>query len=269
MKKILIGMLASGEHEKEEALASIRAQAFDSYDIEVIEGLGNKEAHDALYSLFNQSADRYELFLKHDADMVFNTRSALKIIYQGITSAKNAQMMMMDVQDWLSGQLIPGQNVYRNTVRWQGNDDGLIVDYHGTAQGATLRVRDHPVPLVIHSPNPSPFQAFTFGLHRAEKVLQRGRKLHLHRALLHYTILASIWGQWQLHGDIRRLYALIGAQTAYDQPDLVQNGEYKQDDVYQYFLNEVQVRSEASMAKQSADYWGQAVKNQERWILRV
>jgi hypothetical protein len=271
LKQILVGVLVSNENERFECMNSLRSQTGVEYDVEIIEGLNNKEAHDALYRLFNERRASYSYMLKHDADMIFLSRNSLSQIYNMVRHNKDLEMVMMDVKDWLSDLLIPGQVIYKNTVHWDGNDDDLIVDYHGsvTDKNRSLRLRSHPIPFVIHSPNPTELQAFMYGVHRGAKVVQRGRRVNFARALLHYKILEGVWLAWQRLGDRRRLMAVAGAQAVFEHSNLFVGGDYKSNRVEEFFKMHVCGRSDASLSSELDMQWGNPIYNQERWLLGV
>jgi hypothetical protein len=65
----------------------------------------------------------------------------------------------------------------------------------------------------VHSPDPSPYQAFRYGIHRALKAVPDRRKKDPRRSVLPWSLLKNIWRAYCRHGDARRLTALIGAET--------------------------------------------------------
>jgi hypothetical protein len=68
--RILAGTLYTIENEFEDCCRSIRNQTYKNYDHLVIRNLPKKEAHNNLYQAFVDEADRYDLLVKIDADMV-------------------------------------------------------------------------------------------------------------------------------------------------------------------------------------------------------
>lgn len=122
--RVLIGILYTDEQEFKQCLASIQVQVNVTIDHFVISGRKNLEAHDQLYERFNESADEFGWFLKMDADMVFRTPTALDTMLGYFHKNPELDHLMVDVFDWPSQMLIPGQQLYSNRVRWTGNRGG-------------------------------------------------------------------------------------------------------------------------------------------------
>lgn len=214
-QKILIGILYSGEREYANCLSAIRRQDGVVTEVFKIENKKNKEAHDELYSTFNNFSHHFDICAKIDADMVLKTENSLSTVAELFKSNPTLDHLMIDVADYLSDIPIPGQNFYSNRVKWYGNTDQLITDYHGTYQGTSRRIMSDPI--ARHMPNPSGFQAFSFGVHRALKIVQpTNRHLDFGRALLHWTVISRIYECYQRLGDVRRLFALAGVQEVID-----------------------------------------------------
>ena len=227
--RVLIGVMYSGENEYADCLASIKRQRGVEYEIFALEHMPNKQAHDALYERFNSARAQYDLFLKMDADMVFMQDHSLASMVNLFASNPNLDHLKFDVLDWLSTIPIPCQNMYSRRVRWEGNTDELVVDYHGTYPGTSARIYD--APLTQHMPNPLPFQAFAFGVHRTLKLIQprRGQHKEINRALLHWTIIDRIFSSYLWQPDVRRLYALAGVLAVLDASDPARFFDYRAD----------------------------------------
>lgn len=234
--RILVGVMYSGENEYERCIESIKSQTIaNDIDYFVIENQPNKIAHDMLYETFNQQAKYYDYLLKMDADMVFIDGSSVVKMLVEFQKKPNLDHLMVDVYDCLSDIPIPGQNMYSNRVKWEGNESSLIVDYHGNFKGDIKRITDSP--LTYHMPNPSPIQAFGFGFHRALKVLQSGQdNRSLPRALIHWTILSKIYDAHLRENDNRRVLALAGAWQVLTKPNLQCYKEYKNEAIQDLFL---------------------------------
>ncbi len=213
MKQVLVGTLRHGEQEYEQCVRALHRQRGVSFDHFTLSDLPNKAAHDALYRQFMDSAAGYGYFLKLDADMVFRDSSGLAIMVKEIAE-ENGAHLFMDVLDWPSQMPIPGVQMFRSDCLWRGSDDRLNVDYAPALHGP-LR-RDFSTTLVDHMPNPSKFQAFRYGIHKALKAAQPDRRdKNFPKALTHATILAGIARHWRLTRDERLLFALIGAMLVF------------------------------------------------------
>lgn len=251
MKRILVGVMSCGENEYLDCLSEVRCQEGVLCDLFEVKNRPNKEAHDVLYSTFNEKADGYDYFAKVDADMVFVDRAALKKITDEMSSHEYDHMMV-DVKDALSEIFIPGFNVYSSRVRWEGNRDRLIVDYHGTAESSTRRMDWH---LVDHMPNPSLFQSFSYGVHRAKKAVQAGiKQKDLSRAILHWTILSQVSEAYRRAPTLQRASTLLGAKLAFTDGRFSSFPEYKSEELKSVFDQQLLPRLEAD-AEGLLDIW--------------
>lgn len=268
--KVLVGILYTDEQEFKQCLASIQMQVNVSIDYFVISGQKNLEAHDQLYKKFNESAGAFGWFLKMDADMVFRTPTALDTMLSYFHGNPELDRLTVDVFDWPSQMLIPGQQMYSNRVRWTGNRGGpaSVVDYHGIYPGKNIRVPTKPAPLADHMPNPSPFQAFAYGVHKAIKAIQpKGPRKEFDRALLHWTILNRIYVAYKYQSDIRRLYALVGANVVFrsQTPELF--ADYKSEKLRELFSEQV-LQSSREVLEREAEAWENQVYINIRWLNR-
>src|SRR5258706_6921241 len=174
-RSILIGMLACGENEKDQAIAALDSQEHDDWDFFLIENRPNKLAHDELYRRFMESASHYHLFLKLDADMVLRRRTALTEIVGVFDKNPDIVGVGIDLIDFYSDALMPCVICTTDQVSWVAHNDHLMVDSYFRTAGRLLRVSSREEAVALHSPNPAPLQAFRFGIHRAIKATQNDR----------------------------------------------------------------------------------------------
>jgi hypothetical protein len=208
-------MLFSGENERPEAVASLQGQSLESWRMFGVDYLPNKQAHDRLFETFMQHSDSCDFFLKLDADMVLRGGGALQTIADAFDADPSLSALLYDVHDWYSDYLIPGLTTFRSSVKWGPNPDELMVDHMPQMQGRALRIQGPPAPLAVHCPNPSPLQAFRYGLHRAVKMLQHDRppaSREPKRLGVHLIALNATWEAYRHKGDRRRLLAVAGAE---------------------------------------------------------
>jgi hypothetical protein len=268
MKAFLIGMLYSGENEYADSIRSVENQSIADWDLLRFENLPNKEAHDALYRAFMARADEYRFFLKLDADTVLRGPHALATL-QTLLDVEGRDTLIIDAHDWISNCPIPaGMQAYSNRVRWPVNPDLLMVDHTPIFPGTGLRQYLPPAPLADHSPNPSAFQAFRYGVHRAMKAIQPDRRdKDLRRAVLHWSILKNIWRAFREAGDARRLTALLGAEAVLsdlgDRLKLLENysGEYVRN-----LMTTLTADPEQQQAERLERLWQYEVANDQRWL---
>lgn len=179
MKSLLVGMLFSGENEYAESVQSLERQSLSDWDLVRYENLPNKQAHDRLYRTFMERAADYRFFLKLDADTVLRDERSLAQ-FMVLLDVPERDTLIVDAHDWISDFLIPaGMQGYSNRVRWPVNPDLLMVDHSPIFPGHGYRHYLPPAPVAFHSPNPSPYQAFRYGIHRALRQFSQtgGRKI--------------------------------------------------------------------------------------------
>lgn len=173
--KVLIGTLHSIENELEQCLAAIQSQTLPACDAFLISGRPNKEAHDELYRTFMARAHEVDLFIKIDADMVLTRPTFFAEVAGYFEQRPGLDHLMIAVHDWMTDRNVMGLHVFRSTHRWITGQESYFVD----TLDATKEVeKDHQrlAPAAIHCGDPSPFQAFHFGLHKAVKFAQFTRE---------------------------------------------------------------------------------------------
>jgi len=239
LPRVLVGTLFCGENEFGLLKQSLHKQTYLHWDHFVLENLPNKEAHDRLYRTFMERSDDFDLFLKLDADMVFQSPESLRILVELFESEPELDHAILAVHDWASDMLIMGLHAYSNRAIWKTSDEELFVDYSPSVPGKRLSTKEPPAPIVIHSPDPSPFQAFQFGVHRALKVVQRDRSdLALFRSRMQWRLLENVWRRF-LETNIRRLgLTVLGAEKVIRGE--VEQAEYdaNSDDLHNRFQEE-------------------------------
>ncbi|MFG0253742.1 MAG: hypothetical protein ACF787_01375 [Rhodopirellula sp. JB053] len=175
--KALVGVMHCIENELDECLNSIRSQKRIQTKDFLISGKTNKEAHDELYQRFTESADQFEFFVKVDADMVLRSEHSLFAAWQHFEQRAHVQHLLIPVFDHFTQQNIYGLHAFRNTHRWEQTPEKYFVDMCDRSN-IQLTFSRESAPIADHGPNPSLFQAYHYGLHKAVKVLQTGRPQH-------------------------------------------------------------------------------------------
>lgn len=211
MMKILVGILYCIENEYPDALWALQQQTYTHFDYFQIEKLSNKEAHDALYQTFMSNASHYGLFLKLDADMVLSRKDFLDQVANVVRQQQTIDDLVIGVHDFFTDRIICGLHVYSNRVVWQKNEERVFTDM---VDDSRRRVQDMDVlaPAAWHSPNPSHFQAFHFGVHKAVKFWQIGAlNVNHYGRKIHFDNIIYLYQQWIKRKDSRLGIAVIGA----------------------------------------------------------
>ena len=212
--KVKIITLYCGENEFDMCVEMANSQrcAF-SFEQVFIKNKANAEAHNELYKIIMDQANNFDYFVKLDADMVFNGEESLQqIITMAIESG--ADVFSIPVHDYMTDSMIWGLNVYKSGVKWLLGTDDLFTDQQ-RLDGAYVAAKKSLLEsesLVSHAENPSDFQAFIFGIHRAAKVVQvETDKFLLGHAWGQLNTLFKVVNAYKKYGDEKRALAIIGA----------------------------------------------------------
>ena len=268
----LVGMLYTGENERDDAVAALKRQRFTGWELVTLENLPNKQAHDELYQMFMEEAGNFSHFLKLDADMVLRRATALEEILEVFDRIVGLDWLMLDVQDWYSGTLMPGLQIFSNRVRWPSNPDLLMVDHAPHFPGSSLRLSEPPAPVVDHSPNPSGLQVFRFGVHRALKALQPDRTRadrQEDKAAVHWGVLNSVWRRYRADPDRRRALAIAGAEFAMSGGMVAFDHDYMHRGVEALFRERFEPMPVEALLEYLGADWDDTARNDLRWKARL
>lgn len=206
--KILIGMLYCEENEYFESLESVKLQAHTNNEYFCIKNLPKKMAHELLYTTFMRNSNRFDLFIKLDADMVLCRRDFFNRLENVFHLNPQIDDLEIPVFDYFTDRLIHGLHVYSNRVKWFKTNEKVFTD-----MGSIIRKIHVPVsfsdsfltPAAWHCPNPSGLQAFHFGIHKAVKA--KKSKLHINN-------IRFLNNNWKKKKEKNLGFALIGALLA-------------------------------------------------------
>jgi hypothetical protein len=228
--RVLVGTLYCGENEFEALKESLRGQNYSHWEHVVYKNLPNKEAHDRLYRTFMEEQDNFDLFLKLDADMVFRSDDGLDQIVRVFLENPGLDHLTLAVRDWYSDSLIEGLHTFTDRAQWETGGEPRFVDPSPLIPGEKQKLWTDPAPIVDHSPDPSPFQAFRFGVHRALKVVQRDRWIMWFRqATGQWNLLRNCWEHFEEVGDRRLGLALLGAEEVFQERAHAEEYDQKQE----------------------------------------
>ena len=203
------------ENEFDSCKWSVRSQDYPEKDFFTLENKLNLEAHIALYRTFSERADDYDLFLKLDADMVLSSPGAFNEISAFMKRYDHIDDLQLALHDFFTDTRIYGLHVFRSGVEMNITDkDNIFVDLAVYNSGKRYDDNRFIAPIAYHSPNPSLFQSFHFGVHKAVKIVQEGRDI-IDRGSrrVHAANILSLEEQWIQRHDRRLGIALIGAAS--------------------------------------------------------
>lgn len=211
---VMIITMFSGENEYEQCKESVKNQITEhNVAHRFIENKQNLEAHNELYKIVMVESDKFDYFVKLDADMVFEKESALQDLVT-MAGASGADIFSIPVHDYMTNSMIWGINVYRSGLRWLLGTESLFTDQQqldGEFVSAKKNISMNES-LVSHAKSPTEYQAFVFGVHRASKVVQEETdNFLLGHAWVQLCTLCKVLDAYRSGGDRKRAFAIIGA----------------------------------------------------------
>lgn len=267
--RVLVGTLYCGENEFKALEASLQEQTYSHWEHIVYKNLPNKEAHDRLYRTFMEEQDDFDLFLKLDADMVFRTSEGLRRIVDLFWETDELDHLTLAVRDWYSDSLIEGLHTFSDRVRWDTGDESRFVDPSPTIPGQKRKLWSAPAPVVDHSPDPSPFQSFRFGVHRGLKVLQPERwRLRYRQTRMQWTLLKQCWNHFLRSEDRRLGLAVLGAHLTINgeiEPERYDRNQSLLDEIFQTYSQ----LGTADLLERLKPEWGPEWGREAHYLTRV
>lgn len=213
--RILIGIMYCIENEFSDCIKAIKSQTHTDYEYFIIKNLTNKLAHETLYKTFMQRATGFDLFIKIDADMVLNRNTVFDEIVKVFQQNANLQLLKTQLHDFFTDNLIGSLNIFRSNVKWLTESDAIFPDRFEQAIVWSDDVFGLS-PVADHCPNPSDFQAFHFGVHKAVKVMQLGKKNKNYGASCeHWNNIEQTKENYSNKNDKRLAFAVLGAEIAF------------------------------------------------------
>lgn len=212
--KVMIGTLSSGERELESCRRSVGRQAYRDLEHVVLSDLPKKEAVATLMERFH--AGDADLLIKLDADMVLLDESFVERVIAVFDAAEDVDMLQMAVLDYFSGRTIQGINAYRQGFAWRTSEqDRLFTDKTQVPKERRLVNWATFRHAAVHAPDPHPFHAYHFGVHRGLKVLQPDAPEPREDQMLEQLVyLEATWQHFRARRDPRLALAALGFEQA-------------------------------------------------------
>lgn len=205
--RILVGTLECGEAEFADCRSALAAQCGVRLSHFVVSGRAELAAHRALFEYWNEARGAFDLFVKVDADTVLRGEDALSRLWGLFRNDAEVTGAQVELHDYFSDGAIAGLNCFAPCVRFSLPGDELYCDrVREEGHRRLLRVGDTVAlsPIGDHCLSPHPRQAFHYGYRR----MLKGQSGYL-RALL---------SAWRRLGGEGRLWALVGARSAFLRP---------------------------------------------------
>lgn len=216
--RVLAGVISCGENEYNDCIQSLKNQKNVFLEIFEVKDLGKREAHNKLYKHFMSSKNNYDYFLKLDGDMILINNTILDNLCSRLINNPSYFSLEVMVDDFYTKSLIWGLHLYKSSYAWEFNDEHYFTDKIDSSYQRKLLISDETdsiCPAAYHSPNPSTYQCFHFGVHKATKVTQIGRpKFSLRSSRSHYLNYLKSYKVLNATNDIRFRYIIEGFNWA-------------------------------------------------------
>lgn len=211
--RILVGTIYSGENEFSESVEAVKRQRYGVAEHLVIQGLPLQEAAHSLFAKFFSPAREFDLLVKVDADMVLAHEGIFEGIVSRFESDERLQLLSIGVRDFYTDQIIGSLNAYRSTIEWVPDFDPLAPDRVTVPRDR--RAYDHTslAPAAWHCPNPSPLQAFHYGLHRGAKAYAAARRRDSRQLRAQLGMFEKTWRHYRRKPDRRLVMAALGGEV--------------------------------------------------------
>ena len=201
MAKIFVGTMRSGEEEFYESRKCILAQRNVEVVHFIIDSLPEYEAHNALWSAWNDVKKGFDIFIKVDADTLVDDPDKFSKIAEEFQKNSRLTGMQIPLHDYFMDGPVLGLNCFSPKVIFTPARSRLHADHADSGHDIVYRNEQvaHLAPAGRHCAYPNDKQAFHYGLHRMKKN-QRETILKVYRA-------------WKSSGGNARLIALYGAHA--------------------------------------------------------
>lgn len=268
---VLVLTLYSGEAEYQRSCASLASQSFNAWEHRVFEHLTNTEAHARLYETVMTESGNFRLFLKLDADMILADRDVLADLVSVFDQRPSLDHLVFAVSDWMTESPIIGAHLFSDRVTWSRHSETLYVDPDPEFSGDKLVVEAPARDLIHHADDPSSFQAFHFGAHRALQACQtyRGfREARPHNAFVQWQYLDRVWRHFDRTDDRRLGLAILAADMVFrrELPETV--NEYS-DPALRAAFEAADELSSGEIRDRLAPRWGTDNDRRRTWSLAL
>ena len=212
--RILVVTLATIENELDRCIASIQGQQGVSFEHMVLRDLPKREAHEAMFGTFMSRRDDFDLMVKVDADMVLTSPDLLNQITRRFKNHEGLKLLAIGVQDFFTNALMWSLNAYSSKIEWRRSGDKVFTDQFKIDKADIISDFDDLAPAATHCEDPSPFQAFHFGVHRGVKAVVAADRGDPGQARTRCREIDKTWKHYRKNPDRRLLLAALGGELA-------------------------------------------------------
>lgn len=207
LPRVFVGTMHTCEGDLEACVDIIQKQRGVVVTHFLVSGLGEKDAHNALWKAWRDAKSGHDLFVKVDADTVLRSEDTLSDICHMFRAVPRLTGLQAPLHDYMTDDFINGLNAFSPKVTFNDTQDELYCDRKvDVDHDVVLRDKELPMslrPAGFHCHYANSRQSFHYGIHRALK----GQKIVLEKVF-------NAWFQNKIgkEQNVNRAYALIGAQ---------------------------------------------------------
>lgn len=209
--KVLAITLHTFEADYERCLDGIRRQTHQQLEHICFHDLPSTQANQVLYQTFMDRADKYDLFIRVDADMVITDPTLVEQVVERMAGAPEYDILTLYIDDFFTGRLISGLHTYRTNVRWKV-DDPVNPERHDIPPHRILIDRDGLGRAVLHGHGASPLEALQFGIHRGVKLRSWLIRRRRDKVFSFARVVDRLWQNFKRKRDRRVALAVLGAE---------------------------------------------------------
>lgn len=166
--KFIVVTMEAGEPDLQHCVKSIESQKHVVIVHQLIRGMSEIDAHNALYTVFNDFDETY-IRAKIDADMVLTSEYALYSIADQFNNEPHIQLFTAALHDYMTDQPLMGIPFYAPNVKFKKQTDRLRCDQKITIPDWPTNKDLQQPPIGTHMFHCDARTAFRYGLHRGIK----------------------------------------------------------------------------------------------------
>lgn len=169
--KIFVGTMSCEEEAGlERCIRSVSKQKNVDITHVVISNLGERSAHDKLYSTWQKFKNEFDAFVQIDNDTSLRGEDTLSAMFEHLQNsfAQSYTSIQVPLHDFFQNKNIMGLNMYSKAVSWT-ESKSLWCDRCTVNNVTQTKSPDHLVPAGNHALNPTKIQAIRYGIHRGLK----------------------------------------------------------------------------------------------------
>lgn len=169
-------VLYAGETSLPTALSSIESQTHVIPRFVVFGNHPKHQAHTRLFQLMNNYRAEHDFFIFLGADMSLVAPRLFHSLGTVFDEFPRLDHVLLDVNDWYSGEPQIGVNVWRRGVAHGTSPNRLFTDLASSTARTRLKIERPRVPLILHGIDPSDRQAVRYGAQRGMKAAASGKE---------------------------------------------------------------------------------------------